>query len=143
MKDIPNTPIKFVESTWHICYNFEATLFTGLLRSRFSRAFRSHTFHTHLKVTPSSRCFGIALFMPFKVTRFTRFEVTLFTRFLKSHFSCAFRFLPFKAKMSYQEANDVLYYWFGGGDRSKRPRWCGGSEEAAKEIREKFEALVS
>ena len=45
--------------------------------------------------------------------------------------------------MSYKEANDVLNYWFGGGDRSKRPRWFGGGEEAAQEIRDKFETLVS
>ena len=44
--------------------------------------------------------------------------------------------------MSYKEANDVLNYWFGGGDRSKRARWCGGGEEAAREIREKFGDLV-
>ena len=45
--------------------------------------------------------------------------------------------------MSYKEANDVLNYWFGGGDRSKRPRWFGGGEEAAQEIRDKFGTLVS
>ena len=45
--------------------------------------------------------------------------------------------------MSYKEANDVLNYWFGGGDRSKRPRWFRGGEEAAQEIRDKFETLVS
>lgn len=44
--------------------------------------------------------------------------------------------------MSYKEANDVLNYWFGGGDPAKRPRWCGGGEEAAQEIRNKFGALV-
>lgn len=44
--------------------------------------------------------------------------------------------------MSYKEANDVLYYWFGGGDPSKRARWFGGGEEAAKEIRDKFGTLV-
>ena len=55
--------------------------------------------------------------------------------------SYAFRFIP-KAKMSYEEANAVLNYWFGGGDRSKRPQWCKGGEEAAKEIRGKFGALV-
>lgn len=42
----------------------------------------------------------------------------------------------------YKEANDVLNYWFGGGDRSKRPKWFGGGEEAAQEIRDKFEPLV-
>ena len=45
--------------------------------------------------------------------------------------------------MSYKEANDVLNYWFGGGDRSKRPRWFRGGEEATQEIRDKFETLVS
>ena len=45
--------------------------------------------------------------------------------------------------MSYKEANDVLNYWFGGGDRLKRPRWFGGGEEATQEIRDKFETLVS
>ena len=45
--------------------------------------------------------------------------------------------------MSYKEANDVLNYWFGGGDRSKRPRWFGGGEEAAQELRDKFGTLVS
>jgi len=45
--------------------------------------------------------------------------------------------------MSYKEANDVLTYWFGGGVISKRPRWFGGGEEAAQEIRDKFETLVS
>ena len=45
--------------------------------------------------------------------------------------------------MSYKEANDVLNYWFGGGDRSKRPRWFGGGEEAVQEIRDKFGTLVS
>ncbi|KAL9982320.1 hypothetical protein ACROYT_G004348 [Oculina patagonica] len=44
--------------------------------------------------------------------------------------------------MSYKEANEVLNYWFGGGDRSKRPRWFEGGEEAAQEIRDKFGALV-
>jgi len=44
--------------------------------------------------------------------------------------------------MSYKEANDVLNYWFGGGDRSKRPRWFRGGEEATPEIRDKFEMLV-
>ena len=44
--------------------------------------------------------------------------------------------------MSYKEANDVLNYWFGGGDRSKRPRWFGGGEQAAQEIRDKFVTLV-
>ena len=44
--------------------------------------------------------------------------------------------------MSYKEANDVLNYWFGGGDRSKRPRWFAGGEEAAQEIRDKFGTLV-
>ena len=42
----------------------------------------------------------------------------------------------------YKEANDVLNYWFAGGDRSKRPKWCGGGEEAAKDIRDKFGPLV-
>ena len=45
--------------------------------------------------------------------------------------------------MSYKEANDVLNYWLGGGDRSKRPRWFGGGEEAAQELRDKFGTLVS
>ena len=44
--------------------------------------------------------------------------------------------------MSYKEANDVLYYWFGGGDPSKRARWFGGGEETAKEIKDKFGPLV-
>jgi len=44
--------------------------------------------------------------------------------------------------MSYKEANDVLTYWFGGGVISKRPRWFGGGEEAAQEIRDKFDTLV-
>ncbi|XP_020603702.1 uncharacterized protein LOC110042677 [Orbicella faveolata] len=44
--------------------------------------------------------------------------------------------------MSYKEANDVLNYWLGGGDRSKRPRWFGGGEEAAQELRDKFGTLV-
>lgn len=48
----------------------------------------------------------------------------------------------FRITMSYKEANDVLYYWFGGGDPSKRARWFGGGEEAAKEIRDKFGTLV-
>ena len=48
----------------------------------------------------------------------------------------------FRIIMSYKEANDVLNYWFGGGDPAKRPRWCGGGEEAAQEIRNKFGALV-
>jgi len=43
--------------------------------------------------------------------------------------------------MSYKEANDVLTYWFGGGVISKRPRWFGGGEEAAQEIRDKFDTL--
>lgn len=42
----------------------------------------------------------------------------------------------------YKEANDVLNYWFGGGDRSKRPKWFGGGEEAAKEVKDKFGPLV-
>ena len=45
--------------------------------------------------------------------------------------------------MSHKEANDVLNYWLGGGDRSKRPRWFGGGEEAVQEIRDKFGTLVS
>ena len=45
--------------------------------------------------------------------------------------------------MSYKKASDVLNYWFGGGDRSKRPRWFGGGEEATQEIRNKFGTLVS
>ena len=52
-------------------------------------------------------------------------------------------FIYFSFAMSYKEANDVLNYWFGGGDRSKRPRWFRGGEEAAQEIRDKFEMLVS
>jgi len=44
--------------------------------------------------------------------------------------------------MSYKEANEVLNYWFGGGDPSKRPRWFGGGEETAKEIKDKFGPLV-
>ena len=44
--------------------------------------------------------------------------------------------------MSYKEANDVLNYWYGGGDPSKRARWFGGGEEGAREIREKFGDLV-
>ena len=45
--------------------------------------------------------------------------------------------------MSYKKASDVLNYWFGGGDRTKRPRWFGGGEEATQEIRNKFGTLVS
>ena len=48
----------------------------------------------------------------------------------------------FSITMSYKEANDVLNYWFGGGDPAKRPRWFGGGEEAAQEIRNKFGVLV-
>ena len=48
----------------------------------------------------------------------------------------------FSITMSYKEANEVLNYWFGGGDPSKRPRWFGGGEETAKEIKDKFGALV-
>ena len=44
--------------------------------------------------------------------------------------------------MSYKEANDVLNYWFGAGDPSKRPKWFGGGEETTEEIRKKFGALV-
>ncbi|CAH3117295.1 unnamed protein product [Porites lobata] len=44
--------------------------------------------------------------------------------------------------MSYKEANDVLNYWFGAGDPSKRPKWFGGGEETTEEIRNKFGALV-
>ena len=48
----------------------------------------------------------------------------------------------FSITMSYKEANEVLNYWFGGGDPLKRPRWFGGGEETAKEIKNKFGALV-
>lgn len=44
--------------------------------------------------------------------------------------------------MSYKEANDVLNYWFGAGDPSKRPKWFGGGEETTEEIRNKFGLLV-
>ena len=44
--------------------------------------------------------------------------------------------------MSNQEANEVLQYWFGGGDRSKRPRWFGGKEQTTQEIRDRFGGLV-
>ena len=48
----------------------------------------------------------------------------------------------FPFRMSYKEANEVLNYWFGGGDPSKRPQWFGGGEEAVKEIKDKFGPLV-
>lgn len=68
--------------------------------------------------------------------------VTLLTQ----RFVFLFVFLVSKKIMfnsQYKEANDVLNYWFGGGDRSKRPKWFGGGEEAAKEVKDKFGPLVS
>ena len=68
--------------------------------------------------------------------------VTLLTQ----RFVFLFVFLVSKKTMfnsQYKEANDVLNYWFGGGGRSKRPKWFGGGEEAAKEVKDKFGPLVS
>lgn len=44
--------------------------------------------------------------------------------------------------MSMSEANAVLTYWYGGGDKEKRPKWFGGGEKGAEEIKQKFGDLV-
>ena len=45
--------------------------------------------------------------------------------------------------MSMSDANAVLDYWYGGGDKEKRPQWFGAGEKGAQEVKRKFGHLVS